>query len=446
MTEHSSHSHHPAHTHSGKDTGQEEVRTGETIIRQLPWTNIILLLSLGILLFGMGYKFGEWRIAGGNISASAVDLITGSTNQQNRKGVDFGLFWDVWGKLEKKYVDKTKLDAEKMYYGAIKGMVASLGDPYTFFLTPEENKKSKDDLGGRFEGIGAELGLKAGAIVVVAPIKNSPSIKAGLRAGDIITKVNDESIKGWSLSEAVSKIRGPGGTTVKITVVRPSDGKEYTFAIVRDTIKVDSIELTYERKNKKQVAIVKINQFGETTNSEWDRAASEILQRSESGQVDAVVVDLRDNPGGYLESAVYIASEFLEQGKMVVKQESSIEEDREYSVRRTGRLLEIPLVVVLNGGSASASEILAGALRDHNRARIVGEKSFGKGSVQEALDLAKGSGLHVTVAKWVLPGGEWINGKGITPEILVTNQLEDGNTLTRETDAQLDRAVELASE
>lgn len=409
--------------------------------RPIPWTNLILLLSVGILLFGMGYKYGEWK-AGGAGTANFLTITDEQRDSPNR--IDFSLFWDVWSKIEAKFVDETKIDTEKMYYGAIKGMVASLGDPYTFFLTPEENKKSKDDLGGRFEGIGAELGMKSGVIVVVSPIKNSPAIRAGLRANDIIMKVDGEAVKGWSLSETVSKIRGPGGTTVKLTILRPSENKEYEFAITRDTIKVDSIETSYERKNNKQVAIVKINQFGESTNSEWDAAAAEIAQRYRNGQVQAMVIDLRNNPGGYLESAVYVASEFLKQGDLVVKQESTIDDDREYTVRRVGRLGDIPLVVMLNGGSASASEILAGALRDHNRATLVGEKSFGKGSVQEALDLARGSGLHVTVAKWILPGGEWINGKGITPPIIVANVVDENNTITRETDAQLDRAVEEA--
>jgi carboxyl-terminal processing protease len=219
------------------------------------------------------------------------------------------LFWDTWEKVEQKFIDKKKLDPKKMFYGAIKGMVSSLDDPYTFFLTPEENKQSKDDLQGKFEGIGAQLGMKDNRVIVVAPLKNSPAEKAGVKAGDFINKVDGQLTKGWSLTYAVSKIRGPKGTKVKLTLER--EGKEIEVEITRAQINVPSIELSYE----KNIAILKVNQFGENTIDEWDKAVFEIKEKWMKKEVKGMVLDLRDNPGGYLEGAVYLASEFMPMGK-----------------------------------------------------------------------------------------------------------------------------------
>ena len=188
---------------------------------------------------------------------------------------------------------------------------------------------------------------------------------------------------------------------------------------------------------------MKLNQFGENTNSEWNNVVGLIVEQWKNKEVKGMVLDLRDNPGGYLESSVHLAGEFLPFGSLVVKQESTVSDNRTYKVLRAGRLLNIPLAVLINRGSASASEILSGALRDHKRAKLVGEKSFGKGSVQEALDLDKGAGIHITVAKWILPNGDWINEKGIDPEIKVVNIISNGNTLTDENDIQLQKAIEM---
>lgn len=398
-------------------------------------TNLILILSFIILLFGSGYKLGEYRANQSKIERPAYNILN-AENQNKVKNIDFSVFWDTWNKVEQKYVDKKKLDPKRMLYGAIKGMVASLNDPYTFFLTPEENKETKNDLDGKFEGIGAQLGLKNNRIVVIAPLKNSPAIRAGIEAGDIIVAIDDQSTKNITLPQAVSKIRGKKGTKVKLTFSRGD--KEFEKTLIRDQIQVESVELTYEEKT---VAHLKVNQFGDNTNSEWDRAVAEISDKYKSGEIKGVVLDLRDNPGGFLESSVYLASEFLPEGKLIVKQESTSGDNRDYMVERRGKLLDIPLVVLINQGSASASEILSGALRDYQRAVLIGAKSFGKGSVQEALDLQEGAGLHVTVAKWILPKGEWINGKGITPNVIIENKKDEQNTLTTETDLQFNRAV-----
>lgn len=405
-------------------------------------TNVIFGIAIALLLFGGGYRLGQMNILGGATSIQASQV----NDRGTLKYFDAQLFNETVEALNEKYVDRSKIDGKKQFYGQLKGLVSSVGDQYTFFLTPEENKEAKDDLGGRFEGIGAQLGLKNNRVVVVAPLKNSPAERAGIIAGDYIAKVDGQSTKDWTLTQTVSKIRGAKGTKVKLTLLRGS--REFEVELVRDQIHVDSVELSYEDN----AAIIKVNQFSETTNDEWDRAVNEVANRWSNKSISGLVVDMRGNPGGFLDSAVYLASEFLPTGKLVVKQESTVNGNREYTVTRTGRLPSIPVAVLIDEGSASASEIFSGALRDHKRATLVGQKSFGKGSVQEALDLKGGAGLHVTVAKWILPGGEWINGKGIEPSVKIANPTptpDAQNTPTAEElrtrDEQLNKALELVT-
>jgi len=408
------------------------------------FTDFLLYIAVAILLFGSGYKVAEWKITHNAITPASFTVFNATTNSLPDKqggAIDFSLFWDTWQKVEEKYVDKSKIDTQAMYYGAIKGLVAAVGDPYTFFLTPEENQRAKNDLRGKFEGIGAQLGLKNNAIIVIAPLKKSPAEAAGLRSGDYIIKVDGESTKDWTLMQAVGKIRGPKDTNVTLTVLR-SDS-ELDIPIQRRQIKVPSVELTTQTQNGKTVAIITLSQFGETTNAEWDKVVQQVVTKWKNKQIAGLVIDVRGNPGGYLDSAVYIASEFLEKGKTVLTQETTNKRDRVYTVSRIGKLLDIPLAVLINEGSASASEILSGALRDHKRATLVGRKSFGKGSVQEALDLSGDAGLHVTIAKWILPKGDWINGVGITPDIDVKNEVKEGNTITNDTDEQLKQALKI---
>ncbi len=412
-------------------------------MRQNKVTNLLIALALAVLLFGAGYRLGEYSGSKGKIQRPLYNIKNAELGKT--KEIDFGLFWETWNKVEQKFIDQKKLDPQKMFYGAIKGMVAALDDPYTFFLTPEENKQSKEELGGKFEGIGAQLGLRNGRIIIIAPLKNSPAEKAGIRAGDVILEVDGKSTKNWTLVQAVTEIRGEKGTKVTLSLQRAD--KTLDLEIVRDEIKVASVEVVDEKSkdcksNCQNVAHIKLNQFGENTNQEWDKVVDEVENKWKTKKIEGVVLDLRDNPGGFLEGSVYVASEFLNIRALVVKQDSTTNQKKEYYVVRKGRLLDIPLSVLINQGSASASEILAGALRDHKRATLIGEKTFGKGSVQEALDLKQGAGLHVTVARWILPNGEWINGKGIEAQVKVENKLEEGNTLTRETDAQLEKAIQ----
>lgn len=306
-------------------------------------------------------------------------------------------------------------------------MTASLGDPYTVFLPPEDNQSTKEELNGAFEGVGIELGFKDKTLAVVAPLAGMPAEAAGIKAGDYILHIKDE-LKGvdvdtidMSLPEAVKFIRGKKGTEVALTVLHEGETETKVIKVKRDTIVIKSVALEWQGENK-DVAWLKLSRFGDRTQSEWDEAVSEILKHK---QLKGIILDLRNNPGGYLKGSVALASEFLKTGQIVVKQESAKGETETYSVTKAGKLLTQPLVVLVNKGSASSSEILSGALRDNQRAKIIGEKTFGKGTIQEALDVAEGAGLHVTTAKWLLPSGQWVNEtKGITPEIEVQDNKE----------------------
>ncbi len=394
---------------------------------------IIIGLSLVAIGTGIGYRLGENKTTI-SYSTQRKQVIV-NTSPPPVRSVDFALFWDVWSRLEHSYVDKTALDNQKMVWGAISGMVNALGDPYTLFLPPKENKEFKDDLGGSLEGIGAQLGMKDSRILVIAPLRGTPAQKAGIRAGDYILKVNDEDTNGWSVPQAVTKIRGPKGTTVKLTVFHEGADEETEITITRDTITVPSVEMDIKTASGSatRIAHLKIIRFGDQTNKQWDDAVKQIVADK---SIKGIALDLRNNPGGYLQSAIYIASEFIKSG-IVVQQENSDSSRETYSVVRAGKLLDIPLIVLINKGSASASEILAGALRDHDRGKLLGETSFGKGSIQTPEELPGGAGLHITTAKWLLPKGDWINSKGVAPTIEVKNDRSKPDD-----DLQLQRALQ----
>lgn len=403
-------------------------------------TDKLLILAVCIAIFASGYHVGD-KNARKQPRTPDFNYSVSNLEEGNTRKLDFALFWEAWNELERKYVDKKKLDPQVLYYGAIKGMVASMGDPYTFFLTPEENAESKQDLAGKFYGIGAELGLKKGSIVIVTPIKDSPAEKAGVRAGDIIMKVDGKSTSNWTLFEAISKIRGDKGTSVRLTMIREGKDDEFDISIVRDEINVPFVEVKYED----DIAIVELSRFGDPTNALWDKIVNEIVAKKARGQVRGMVLDMRGNPGGLLQSAVHISSEFLKEGDIIVKQEFADRKPEVYTSNRDGKLLGFPVVILQNEGSASASEIVAGALRDTIDAKIVGTSSFGKGTVQTADELSQGAGIHITISKWILPKGSWIHDTGIKPHVAIKNDIPDGFTLTRETDKQLDAAIEVIS-
>jgi len=418
----------------------------------LPFTkirNILLVIGVVVLIGGIGYRFGE-KHATTIIQepATVVDIEAPSSIR-----VDFSLFWDVWQRIHTFYIDKSSIDTQKLVWGAITGMVNALDDPYTVFLNPKDNKEFKDDIGGSFQGIGAQLGLKDGKIIIQTPLKGSPAEKAGLQPMDWIVKVDSADTIGWTLTQAVTKIRGTKGTTVTLSILHEKEDKPVDIKIIRDNIVVPSIESWIKSPKdikeisgvtgvtkilglNKRIAYIALSRFGDRTNEEWLKAVTSIVEAQKSG-VEGLVFDLRNNPGGYLDGAVFIASEFIKSGT-VVTQTNSDGTKETLSVNRKGQLTTIPMVILINKGSASAAEIVAGALRDYKRAKIVGEISFGKGSVQSPQELKGGAGVHITTGKWLLPNGDWIHKKGIIPDVEVKME-----TFEASQDAQLEKAIEL---
>ncbi|MFH0838089.1 MAG: S41 family peptidase [Patescibacteria group bacterium] len=345
--------------------------------------------------------------------------------------INMQLFWDTWNILSSNYVDPHALVTENMVFGAIKGMVASVNDPYTNFMTPKENREFQESMQGHLEGIGAELTLKNGMLTVISPLKNSPAQKAGLQPEDIIYEVDGNSTEDMTLEQAVMKIRGEKGSVVTLTVLRKNYSEPIKIRILRDTININSIDW----KMKEDIAIIEINQFGDNTKQEFSKAVSEILLKRPNG----VVLDLRYNGGGYLDGAIDITSEFLEKEKVVTIKKRNPAEDEVIYVNGQARMANIPLAILINKGSASASEIVAGAIQDNNRGIIIGENSFGKGTVQSVENLIGGSSLRVTIAKWFTPNDQNINENGITPDIVVERTIED---IEADRDPQLEKAIE----
>lgn len=396
----------------------------------------IRLVAIGLILVivsgSAGYRIGlrQPSSAGGY----------GRVQQGGSDKADLTMFWKVWGLLEDKYLDPKVFDYKKMVYGAIEGMTQALGDPYTSFFPPTENTRSKEDLSGEFSGVGIQLGFVDKTLAVMSPLPDNPAIKAGIRAGDLIVHIKDEMKKvdrdtnGISLPEAVDLIRGKSGTEVKLTIYRDSmkEPKEYT--LTRQTIMVPSVSLEWAGKSK-DVAWLKVSKFGEKTASEWDKSVKEILAK---GQNNGVILDLRNNPGGYLVRAVDLGSEFIPEGVIVIQQGRS--ESETFKVNHQGRLIGRKLVILVNRGSASASEILAGALRERAGAMLVGETTFGKGTVQEAEDLSGGAGIHITIAKWLLPSGKNIHKEGLKPDVEVKYEPKDNDP---KYDNQLEKALEV---
>ncbi|MDO8663322.1 MAG: S41 family peptidase [Candidatus Wildermuthbacteria bacterium] len=392
---------------------------------------VIVLLST---VFAGGFLVGKLN--------TKPEIIFGVQNPElgQPSGADFSLFWEIWADLGKKFVNSDKMNPQKMIYGAISGMVKSLDDPYTIFFPPKEAKRFEEDVKGSFEGVGMEIDKKKDQITVVSPLEGTPAQGAGLRAGDKILAINGTSTADMTTDEAVGMIRGPKGTEVTLTIARNAWPKPKEIKLVRDVIQVPSLKLEFKDYEDQKIVYLKLYQFSERASSDFSKAAVEIL----NSPAKKIILDLRNNPGGYLEVAQDIAGWFLERGETVAiedfggKKEQSI-----YKAQGSALLSGYPMVALINQGSASASEILAGSLRDNRGIVLIGEKSFGKGSVQELEKFREGSSLKVTVAKWLTPKGKGIGEVGLEPDTKVEITDKD---IEAEKDPQLDKALEIIRE
>jgi len=393
--------------------------------------SIPIWITLLAIVFGIGYFFGDFN-------KPSVEKIEGLSNKESYEpsSIDFSLFWDAWNIIEEKYVNRSELDRQKMVYGAIAGLFDSLGDPYSVFMEPEDSERFIDDMSGSFDGIGAEVGIRKEVLTIISPLEGNPAQKAGLKPGDKILKVDDVLTGDLSLDKAVNLIRGEKGTEVSLLIFRDEWDEARDIKIIRDKIEIPIIKWEMKDDN---IAYISFYHFTENSAMQFRKTVNDVLEFNPDG----IVLDLRSNPGGYLETAVDIASWFLPKGEVVVIEDFGDGKKNEFISKGYNKLENIPTIVLINQGSASASEILAGALRDIKGVKIVGQKSFGKGSIQELEKLKGDSSIKITVAKWLTPSGLSINEEGITPDIEVEITEEDVDNMR---DPQLEKALELLKE
>lgn len=387
----------------------------------------LLLILLVAISFGGGFYLGKGRIDK-NREIALGDKAT-STSED---AFDFNIYSEAWNSLRSDFVYKNKIKDKDMFYGSIKGLAASVKDPYTVFMTPEESKEFDNDLSGTFEGIGAEVGMRNDVVTVIAPLSGMPAEKAGIKAGDKIYAINGESTIGLTVDEAVKKIRGPKGTSVTLTIIRNKETATRDVKIERGIISVKSVSVTHRTDG---ISVIKVTNFNDDTKELFRNAVKEVVAKKPKG----IILDLRNNPGGYLDTAVYMASEWIKEGPVVLEQFGDGSRN-EYTATGNPQLGNFKTMVLVNGGSASASEIVAGALRDYKKATLVGEQTYGKGSVQTIRDLSDGSSIKITIATWMTPEGDFINEKGLTPQVEVKMTTAD---VEKNRDPQLQKAIDL---
>jgi len=374
-----------------------------------------------------------------------IDSVLNLYSKTQKTDADFNHFWSVWNSIKDRYVDQPVDDVD-LFYGALQGLVDGLDDPYSVYFPPKEAKEFDRELAGEFEGIGAEIGIRDEQLTVVTPLPESPAEKAGLLPGDKIYAIDGDDTSGISVEEAVSKIRGEGGTTVVLTVTHNGLDTLEEISIVRDTINIPTVAWELRDDN---IAYLRISFFNETTWDEFDKAVREIVEERPKG----IILDLRRNPGGFLETSVMVASEWVEKG-VIVSEKRSNGTEKTYKTRGRHRLVDFDTVVLVDGGSASGSEIVAGALQDYGVATLVGDQTFGKGSVQDLEKYGDGSSLKLTIARWYTPKDRQIDEEGIAPDIVIEEMFirpeddpaTDDVDESKEgeiTDAGLDKAVEI---
>jgi len=402
-------------------------------------SSILSKISIGYLLFAttvvvavfyIGFTAGKINGTRSIVPEGEGKVLNqGDMNKFAGENVDFRQFWEVWNLIKDAYVDQP-VSEKDMYYGALQGLMSSLNDPYSMFFVPTEADAFTKDLEGKFFGIGAEIGLKDDHIIIVAPLAESPAEKAGIQAGDIIVSVDEKSTKDWGINETVLNIRGEKGTPVTLEVVREGVDAPFDITIVRGEITIDSVKWEIRDDG---IAVVSIFMFNEDTTVLFQKAVQEILTEDVKG----VIIDVRNDPGGLLSEAINIAGFWIDGDTVVIEKVGDVE--RPFRSQGAPRLAGMPTVVLVNGGSASASEILAGALQDFGAATIIGEQTYGKGSVQEYHEFEDGSALKMTTAKWLTPKGRSISNTGIAPDIIVEYPLDDFN---EERTPQLDAALD----
>lgn len=390
-------------------------------------------ISTSILIAIIFFVFGMYVGTHGKPEVSKVNTLTGKENTVVSQ-TDFNTFWKAWNTINDKFPGAEKISDQDRIYGAISGLMTSLNDPYSIFFPPEEAKMFADEIAGNFSGVGMEVGMKDKVLTVIAPLKGTPAFKAGIKPGDKILKIDKTVTSGLTVDKAIKLIRGEKGTTVVLYIFSEGDKEPREVKIVRDTINTP----TLDTETKGDVFVIKLYTFSEHS-AELFRTAIETFQKTGG---DKLVLDLRGNPGGYLDSAADIASWFLPGGKVVVtedsggKREPVIFRSKGYNIFSD----KLKFVILLNGGSASASEIVAGAMQDQGRAKLVGEQSYGKGSVQEVVKLTPDTIMKITIAKWLTPNGTSISLKGLTPDVKVEMTRKD---LEAKKDPQMDKALEL---
>ncbi len=401
---------------------------------------VIFLILLGFLL---GLYLGRNGKLGVTIGGSKNGKVLNKEVEPEylSKDVDFNLFWRTWNLIKENYV-KQPVSETKLFYGAMSGLLSGLEDPYSVFFEPVSSKKFSQEIKGNFEGIGAEIGIRKNRLTIIAPLPDTPAYKAGIKAGDKILAIDDLDTTDISLDQAVSLIRGKKGTEVILTVERSGEEKSRKISIIRGTIDIPSVQWNPVKGNER-IAYIKLSHLNEDTPDNFKKAVNDILKKNPKG----IILDLRNDPGGLLDVAIKISSYWVDKGVIVIEKfgpsyrnNFTADGKVEYESKGYGKLKDIPAVVLVNGGSASGSEIIAGALQDYQKATIVGEKTFGKGSVQELEELPDGSSIKLTIAEWFTPKGRVINEKGIEPDIKIELTDED---FENNKDPQLEKAIDI---
>ena len=405
----------------------------------------LVVLTLTSAAFGVGVVVGHSSL----LSSLGLAPFLGEAGKAQDSPTDFHTFWQAWDIVHNHFVDRQALNTTNLEYGAIRGMVAALGDDgHTVFMTPEELTSRQADLSGRFSGIGAQLGVKDALPVIVAPFDGSPAEQAGVKAGDIIMKVDGQDVGTWALDQVVSHIRGEAGTQVALTLLRPEEGKTLEITITRGEIVVPAV--TWTMVPGTEVALIRLSQF--SANATKQLTAS--LEEAKAAGATSLILDLRNNPGGLLDQAIQVSSQFLTDGN-VLQQEDAQGQREAFRVKPGGMATDLPMVVLINEGSASSAEILAGAIQDHLRGTLVGETTFGTGTVLHSFALDDGSGLMLGTSQWLTANGRLIRKQGIKPDVRVELPIEadllspsdverlSASELLQSQDMQLLKALEL---